>query len=68
MIVEVVYFEGCPHADEAHALVQSCIKELGIDATVIKREADHPSPTVRVSSTSMVQYLVLFAMRERKRL
>ena len=54
MTVEVLYFEGCPHADGAHALVQSCVSELGIDATVIKREADYPSPTVRVDGRDVM--------------
>jgi hypothetical protein len=58
-VVEVLTFEGCPHAQPALELVERVIDELGLDATV--RRVDVPdletaathrflgSPTIRVN-------------------
>ena len=58
-VVEVLTFEGCPHAQPALELVERVVGELGLDATV--RRIDVPdletaethrflgSPTIRVN-------------------
>jgi hypothetical protein len=58
-VVEVLTFEGCPHAQPALELVERVVGELGLDATV--RRVDVPdletaethrflgSPTIRVN-------------------
>jgi hypothetical protein len=58
-VVEVLTFEGCPHAQPALELVERVVEELGLDATV--RRVDVPdletaeahrflgSPTIRVN-------------------
>ena len=57
--VEVLTFEGCPHAQPALELVERVVNELGLDATI--RRVDVPdlqsaethrflgSPTIRVN-------------------
>ena len=59
LLVEVLTFEGCPHAQPALELVERVLGELGLDATV--RRIDVPdletaethrflgSPTIRVN-------------------
>lgn len=49
LMVEVLVAVGCPHAEEALALVRRCLARLGLPDEVIAREGDFPSPTVRVN-------------------
>ncbi len=58
MVIEVLYFEGCPNLEPTLELARSVAKELGVDAAVRKVEVrDHQeaerlrflgSPSVRV--------------------
>ena len=58
-LVEVLTFEGCPHAEPALALVRRVIAESGIGATVRRVDVPDPeaaaanrflgSPTIRVN-------------------
>lgn len=34
MKIEILFFEGCPNANDARVLVYSTVEELGIDASV----------------------------------
>jgi hypothetical protein len=52
--IEVLYFTGCPHADATRALVRGCLTELALDATIVEREGDYPSPTVRVDGRDVM--------------
>ena len=56
MKIEVLYFADCPHAAAAVALVRRCVSALGLDVavTVTVREADHPSPTVRIDGADVM--------------
>lgn len=54
MTVEVLYFEGCPHAAAALALVRRCLARLGLGVTLIEREGDYPSPTVRINGRDVM--------------
>jgi hypothetical protein len=58
-LVEVLTFEGCPHAEPALELVRRVIAETGIGATVCRVDVPDPeaaaahgflgSPTIRVN-------------------
>ena len=58
-VVEVLTFEGCPHAQPARELVKRVVAELGLDATVrridvpdLETAATHRflgSPSIRVN-------------------
>ena len=58
-LVEVLTFEGCPHAEQALELVRRVIAESGIGATVRRVDVPDPeaaaahrflgSPTIRVN-------------------
>ncbi len=58
MTIEVLYFEGCPHANAAVDAVREAVVRLGVDAEVTLRRIESPeaaeaerflgSPTVRV--------------------
>jgi hypothetical protein len=52
--IEVLYFDGCPNADATRALVRRCLAELALDATLVEREGDYPSPTVRVDGRDVM--------------
>ena len=55
MTVEVLYAPGCPHAAGARALVRRCLERLGSPAvSLIEREGDFPSPTVRVDGRDVM--------------
>jgi hypothetical protein len=58
-IVEILYFEGCPNHEGAHALVERIATELRVDPEIVDVEVPDPdaatrlrflgSPTVRVN-------------------
>ncbi len=63
LVIEVLYFEGCPNLGPTIALARDVAAELGIAAEIrevkIRDEADakrlrfHGSPTVRVSGVDI---------------
>lgn len=54
MTVEVLFASGCPNAAGALALVRRCLEQLGLDADLVSREGDYPSPTVRVDGEDVM--------------
>ena len=54
MTIEVLYFTGCPHADAARTLVRRCVAALGIQASIIERDGDYPSPSVRIDGKDVM--------------
>lgn len=62
-LVEVLTFEGCPHADPALTLVERVVAESGITATVSRVDIESPaaavehrflgSPTIRVNGVDI---------------
>lgn len=59
MKIELIYFQGCPHVDEARTNVRAALESAGIDAPVEEWDRDdagapgyardYPSPTVLVN-------------------
>jgi uncharacterized protein (DUF1786 family) len=47
--IDVLYFEGCPHAASTLALVRSCATRFGADVAIVEHEGDYPSPSVLVN-------------------
>ena len=52
--VELLHTPECANLDEARALLESCISELGLAITVIDREGDYPSPTILVNGADVM--------------
>jgi hypothetical protein len=47
--VELLLVPECPHADTARRLVTRCLDELKLDAAVVERVGEFPSPTILVN-------------------
>ena len=52
--IELLHAPECPNVDEARALLEACISELGLALTVIDREIDYPSPTILVNGNDVM--------------
>lgn len=52
--VELLHHEGCPRAEAARRVVEDCVRELGVHATVIDRLARYPSPSVLVDGVDVM--------------
>jgi hypothetical protein len=50
----VLYFEGCPHAAGARALLRACIDRLGLALEGEEREGDFPSPTILIDGRDVM--------------
>jgi hypothetical protein len=46
--IELYYFEGCPHAAGARAVVRRCLERLRLTSHLEEHEGDYPSPSVLV--------------------
>jgi hypothetical protein len=54
MKIEVLYFGGCPNALPAVDLVRRCLAQLGLEVSVVERDGDYPSPSVRVDGRDVM--------------
>ncbi len=54
MRIEFLYFEGCPHAGPARALLRQCLAEVGVQVPVREIEGDYPSPTIQVDGVDVM--------------
>jgi hypothetical protein len=54
MTVEILYFEGCPHAAATVAMVRRCLARLVLEVAVVERVGNFPSPTVRVDGRDVM--------------
>lgn len=54
MIVEVLYFTGCPHAANVLVLVRGCLARLGLEVAVVEQDGDYPSPSVRINGRDVM--------------
>ena len=52
--IEVLHTPGCPHVDDARSLLHSCLTELRLEATVVDREGDYPSPTILLNGVDVM--------------
>jgi hypothetical protein len=52
--VELLYFEGCPHAAGARALLRACIDRLGLAIEVEEPRGDFPSPTILIDGRDIM--------------
>jgi hypothetical protein len=52
--IEVLHAPGCPHVDQARALLRSCLAELRLDAPIGEHEGDYPSPTILVNGVDVM--------------
>jgi hypothetical protein len=53
-LVEVLHAPGCPHVDQARALLRSCLADLRLDMPIQEREGDYPSPTILVNGVDVM--------------
>jgi hypothetical protein len=54
MIVELLYFYGCPHADASRELLHRCLAQAGVTATVADIEGECASPSVRIDGIDVM--------------
>lgn len=54
MTVELLYFEGCPHADPARQILNRCLSALGLDAQIREHVGNFASPTIRVNGEDVM--------------
>jgi hypothetical protein len=47
--IELRYFAGCPHAETARRLLQTCLNKLGLEIPIAENEGDYPSPTILIN-------------------
>ncbi len=52
--IELFYFQGCPHAGAARALLARCLGQLALDVSVIEIDGRHPSPTIRIDGRDVM--------------
>ena len=52
--IELLYFDGCPRAAGARALLRACIDHLGLALQVEEREGDFPSPTLLIDGRDLM--------------
>lgn len=52
--VELRHVADCPHTDAARALLQDCLGELQLDAAVLDKEGEYPSPTILVNGEDVM--------------
>jgi hypothetical protein len=53
--IELLTAPGCPQAAAARATITECLSALGIDATIIDRVGQYPSPTVLVDGADVMR-------------
>jgi len=53
-LIEVLHTPGCPHVDQARALLRSCLAELRLAAPIEDREGNYPSPTILVNGVDVM--------------
>lgn len=49
MRIELIYFDGCPHAEAARANVRAAVAAAGVDATLEEWDRDDPSAPAYVA-------------------
>lgn len=54
MKIQLLRSPGCPHAEQARELVQSCVTRLGLRCEVEEFEGEYPSPTIRINGTDVM--------------
>lgn len=52
--VELLHIRACPHTDSARQLLQTCLQELGLTATIEERLGAFPSPTIHVNGEDVM--------------
>ncbi|WP_211260485.1 alkylmercury lyase [Amycolatopsis jejuensis] len=52
--VELLTVPDCPNAAPARLLLRDCLAEAGLDAQVIERIGDYPSPTILVDGVDVM--------------
>jgi len=53
-LIEVLHAPGCPHVEQARALLRRCLAELQLEAPIEEREGNHPSPTILVNGVDVM--------------
>ena len=54
MKVELLYVHGCPHVSAARHVLQSSLKEVGLEVAVEEHEGAYPSPTILVDGKDVM--------------
>lgn len=54
MIVELLYFNGCPHAGASRELLHRCLQRVGVALIVAEIEGDFASPSVRIDGVDVM--------------
>lgn len=59
MKIELIYFQGCPHAEQARTNLRTALEGIGVDSTIEEWDRDdphapayardHASPTILVN-------------------
>jgi hypothetical protein len=52
--IELLTSPGCPNAATAKATITECLATLGMDAPIVDRVGNHPSPTVLVDGVDVM--------------
>lgn len=52
--IELLHTPGCPHVDAARSLLHRCLAEVRLEATIVDREGDYPSPTILVNGVDVM--------------
>ena len=52
--IELLTSPGCPNAATAKATITECLATLGMDAPIVDRVGNHPSPTVLVAGVDVM--------------
>jgi hypothetical protein len=54
VIVELHYFEGCPHIAATRELLHRCLAQAGVTATIAEIEGDCASPAMRIDGIDVM--------------
>jgi hypothetical protein len=58
-LIEILHTPGCPHVDQARALLRKCLAELQLEMPMHEREGDYPSPTILVNGVDVMGRTVI---------
>lgn len=54
MRIELLHVPDCPNVAEARRLLESCLRDLRIDAGIEQRETEWPSPTILIDGEDVM--------------
>lgn len=54
MKIQLLYFEGCPHAGEARVTLRRALEHSGLETPIEELDGDYPSPTVLIDGVDVM--------------